>query len=149
MAYERPTRQTPRDLFLVLRIVHAAMMVSVLVYGGVVAMVTRPPPPDSVVAWAPKPRTDVPETTTAVLAVIAAATLVAVSAVRRRIRPGRYTTLAILSWALTETIAVDGLVLGMVHRDVLHFLPFGAVSFVVMLLLAPRSKHLELLTPPA
>lgn len=148
MAYEPPVRQSPRDVLLVLRIVHAALITSVVVYGGVVMLVTRPPPPGTVVAGAPVARTDLPASFTAVLACVAVITLAVIVIVRRTIRPGRYAAPAIASWALAESIAVVGLLLGLLRRDMAYFLPFGAVSLIVMLLLTPRRRDLDLLAPP-
>lgn len=148
VAYERPVQQSPRDVLLVLRIVHAALITSVVVYGGVVMLVTRPPPPGTVVADAPVARTDLPPSFTAVLAGLALVTLAVIVVVRRKIRPGRYAAPAIASWALAESIAVLGLLLGLLRRDMAYFVPFGAVSLIVMLLLTPRRRDLDLLAPP-
>ena len=148
MAHQRSAQQSPRDVLIVLRIVHAALIASVVVYGGVVMLVTRPPAPGTMVADAPVARTDLPASFTAVLAVLALVTLAVIVVVRRKIRPGRYAAPAIASWALAESIAVLGLLLGLLRRDMAYFLPFGGVSLLVMLALTPTRRDLPLLGPP-
>jgi hypothetical protein len=131
------------DVLLVLRIVHAALAASILFYGGVIVLVTRAIPPENIVPGAPIARTDAPAWTLGLGALLAAALLIAVAIVRRRFRPETYAKRAITSWALTEAIAIVGLVMGMLHRDAAIFVPFGAVSFAVILLLAPRRRLFE------
>ncbi len=41
-----------------------------------------------------------------------------------------------------------GLLLGLLRRDMAYFLPFGAVSLLVMLALTPTRRDLPLLGPP-
>lgn len=148
MAHQRPAAQSPRDVLLVLHIVHAALIASVVVYGGVVMLVTRPPPPGTVVADAPVARTDLPASFTFALAGVALVILAVIFVVRRKIRPGRYAAPAIASWALAESIAVLGLLSGLLRRDMAAFVPFGAVSLLVMLALTPTRRDLDRIGPP-
>ncbi len=48
---------------------------------------------------------------------------------------------SIISWALCEVIAILGLVVGILYRSLTPFMPFLAVSVLLMLLLAPRRSH--------
>lgn len=122
---------------------HAAIAASVLVYAGVIALVTRPLPADLVVPGAPVARGEAPASMVWIGIAIAAVLLVAVALIRLRIRPASYVRLAITSWALTEAIAIIGLVLGLAHRDNGVFLPFGGASLALLLLLTPRRRDLE------
>ena len=144
-----------------LRIVHAAIASTVLVYAAMLSLLTRRPP-DSTVA-----RETPPAGLTWMLGAIAAIVLVAAVLVRRRAQvrarrlfdeapppapAGRgragnpaapYFTTCLLSWALAEVVAVLGLVLGFLHWQLTPFLPFGAVSLAALLYLAPRRRELE------
>lgn len=138
---------------LTLRIVHAAMMMSLAVYGMVLLMVTRagpagePVPAAEVELRAPRGEPPGPVFTIA-LAAVAAVTIAGIFFIRARWRRSRtsrleYFTLCILLWALAESIAVYGLVLGFLHHALLPFVPFAAVSLLVMVILAPRRSHLS------
>jgi hypothetical protein len=131
----------PADVFLVLRIVHIAMLASLLVYAGVVVLVSRPPPADAVVAGLVPARRPPPASLTWATTIAAVAAVLALILVRRR--RASYTTVSITSWALCEAIAVCGLVLAMAHRALGPFVPFGAASLALMVLLAPRRRHLD------
>jgi hypothetical protein len=144
---------------IVLRIVHVCMMVTIVVFGGLMAIVTHPAG-DAMAGSAAPVRGAPPPFLTPIMAALAATTLAAIALVRRRMAtarergPGtteaaqprptsRLYVGAILSWALAESIAVDGLVLGIAHRDMAAFLPFAAVSLAVLLLLWPRRGHIQ------
>jgi hypothetical protein len=142
----------------VLRILHAALAGSVLLYGGIAALLTRNPP-DSLAERAAPPGYLTPVLAVAAVVVLAAAILVRRQTVVRgrdrmfeenpsaapdaRARTASYLTRKILSWALVEAAAIFGLVLAFVHWDLMQFLPFGAASMLVLLLLAPTRRELE------
>jgi F0F1-type ATP synthase membrane subunit c/vacuolar-type H+-ATPase subunit K len=153
---------------LTLRILHAAMIASIAVYGLVLLTVTRagpagdPVPASEIELSAPRGQPPGPVFTLA-LAIAAAVTAAAIFFIRaralRRRRPGlydegaaappparrprlEYFTLCILSWAMAETIAVYGLVLGFLHHALLPFVPFAGASLLLMILLMPRRSHL-------
>jgi hypothetical protein len=147
----------------VLRILHAAMAGSVLLYGGIAALLTRNPP-DSLAERAAPPGYLTPVLGVAAVVVLAAAILVRRHTVARgrdrlfkedpsgrattgkpdaRARTASYLTRKILSWALVEAAAIFGLVLAFIHWDLMQFLPFGAASMLVLLLLAPTRRELE------
>lgn len=164
-----PPRGDPASALLTLRIVHAAMIVTIAVYGFVLLMVTRvgpagePVPASEVELRAPRGEPPGP-TFTIVLAAIAALTIAAIFILRARklpragkqalydeggaARPPKrrprteYFTFCILSWAMAESIAVYGLLLGFLHHALLPFVPFALVSLLVMVILAPRRQHI-------
>ena len=140
---ERQGRRISNDVLLVLRIVHVSIVLSIFVYVGVVFMVTRPPPADAVIAGLIPKRPDPPALLAPIMASVAVTTLLAVLFLRRRLARRPTTAGWVTCWALTELVAIDGLLLGMVYRDMARFLPFAAVSLAVMLLLAPRRRYLE------
>jgi hypothetical protein len=148
---DRGSGRVPGDVLLVLRIVHAALVASILLFGAMLVMVTRPPG-DPVVGASIPVRAEPPAVLTPIMAGLAAASLLGVALVRRRMArqragqlaaPARIYSASIVSWTLTESIAIDGLVLGIIHRDPVVFVPFGAVSLIVMAVLAPRRSHLQ------
>lgn len=49
----------------------------------------------------------------------------------------------IVLWAMVESIAIDGLVLGFLGHQVSTFVPFAAVALVAMLMLAPTRREAE------
>lgn len=144
-----------------LRIVHAALVASILLFGGLLAMVTQPPG-DPVVGAEIPIRAEPPAMLTPVIAALAGASLLALLIVRRRMArdrdaaanqaspdgaarrtPARVYSGSIVSWALCESIALYGLVLGIIHRGVKPFLPFAGLSLLLMVLLAPRRSHIQ------
>ncbi len=157
---------------LTLRILHAAMIASIAVYGLVLLTVTRSGPAGDPVPAAEielsAPRGEPPGPIfTVVLGIMAAITIAAVFIIRARKLPrtggraalfdegkGRapgkqkkatrteYFTLCIICWAMAESIAVYGLVLGFLHHAILPFVPFAAASLLVMVILAPRRSHM-------
>ena len=147
-----PPRGDTASALLTLRILHAAMIVSIGLYAMLLLMVTRAGPAGDPVPEAEielrAPRGQPPDDLfTLALAAVAAVTIVAVFFIRARWLRAKtsrleYFTLCILLWALTESIAVYGLVLGFLHHGLLPFVPFGAVSLLVMVILAPRKSHL-------
>jgi len=138
VAHETNEPTAPSDVLLVLRIVHAGVAATILAYWGLLALVIRPLPADAVVAGAPR-RADPSESLTWIFAALAAVALLAIPIVRGRLRPFRAAMLS--SWALADAVAVLGLVLGIVHRDMAHFLPFAGLGLAVLLLLAPRRRQ--------
>jgi len=146
------------DVLLVLRIVHAALILSIMLFGGLLVMVTRPPG-DPVIGADIPVRADPPGFIAPIMATVAGITLLVIVAVRRRMARARADAAAspeaaarararvysgsIVSWALAESIALDGLVLGIIHRDTTAFLPFAGVSLLLMIVLAPRRRHIE------
>lgn len=151
MSDPAPARGDTASAILTLRIVHAAMIMSLAVYGMVLLMVTRAGP-----AGEPVPASEIElkavrgeppgEMFTLVLALMAAITIIAIFFIRARWSRARssrleYFTICILLWALAETIAVYGLVLGFLHHAILPFVPFALVSLLVMVILAPRKSH--------
>jgi F0F1-type ATP synthase membrane subunit c/vacuolar-type H+-ATPase subunit K len=162
-----PSRGDPASQLLTLRILHAAMMASIAVYGLVLLTVTRsgpagePVPASEIELSAPRGEPPGPIFTIA-LAVVAAITAAALLYIRARALPHRhrpglydqaspapprrarleYFTLCVLTWAMAESIAVYGLVLGFLHHAILPFVPFAAASLLLMLVLAPRKSHI-------
>lgn len=147
-----PPRGDTASALLTLRILHAGMMVTIAIYGMVLLMVTRvgpagDPVPDAEIELR-APRGEPPsDVFTLALAAVAAVTIIAIFLIRSRWLRAKtsrleYFTLCILLWALAESIAVYGLVLGFLHHDLLAFVPFAAVSLLVMVFLAPRKRHL-------
>jgi F0F1-type ATP synthase membrane subunit c/vacuolar-type H+-ATPase subunit K len=145
-------------VLLVLRIVHAALILSLLLFGGLLAMVTRPPG-DPVIGADIPVRADPPAIMIPIMAALAAASLLAIYIVRRRMARDRDAVAAapvedsartrarlytgsITSWALAESIALYGLVLGIIYRGTGPFLPFAAVSLLLMIVLAPRRRDI-------
>ena len=55
----------------------------------------------------------------------------------------RLFTASVLAWALCESVALYGLILGFLHKDVMHYLPFGACALLLLLVMAPRRAQLE------
>ena len=55
----------------------------------------------------------------------------------------RLFTASIFAWALAESVAVFGLILGFLHRDVVHYLPFGACALLLLLVMTPRRAQVE------
>jgi len=149
----------PGDVLLVLRIVHAALVASILLFGGLLAMVTRPPG-DPVIGADIPVRASPPGFLVPIMAGLAGASLLAIYAVRRRmarhreaaaattaeasaLTRARLYTGSVVSWALAESIALYGLVLGIIYRGTTPFLPFAAVSLLLMIVLAPRRRHIQ------
>jgi F0F1-type ATP synthase membrane subunit c/vacuolar-type H+-ATPase subunit K len=153
MSAPAPQRGDPRSALLTLRILHAAMMASIAIYGMVLLMVTRAGPAGEPVPEAEielrAPRGEPPGPLfTAILAGVAVITIAAIFFIRARALPRdagkkdlfddssgaaprrssriEYFTLCILCWALAESIAVYGLVLGFLHHALLPFVPFAA-----------------------
>lgn len=154
----RADRSVPGDVLLVLRIVHAALIASILLFGVMLMFVIRPPGEAVVGADIPV-RADPPAYFAAIMIAMAAASMLAIYMVRRRMSRDRAAAAAttpehaarnrsrlysasIASWALCESIALYGLVLGIVHRDTGPFLPFAAVALVLLVALAPRRSHI-------
>lgn len=55
-------------------------------------------------------------------------------------------TIGILSWALCESVAINGLVLAMLTHDIRYFVPFAAVGLVSMAAYAPtRSQFIAVI----
>jgi hypothetical protein len=147
----------PGDVLRVLRILHGALVASILFYAVFILMVIRP-------AGDPVPGADIPARSgppgflLPVMVAIAAAILLVLMAVRRGMarrrdaaagvtteqapldRSAQYRD-SIISWALCEGIAIVGLVVGIAHRSLTPFMPFLGVSLLLMLLLAPRRSH--------
>jgi len=170
MSDQLTARGDRTSALLTLRIMHAAMMASIGIYGMVLLMVTRAGPAGDPVPAAEvelsAPRGEPPGPVfTVILAVAAAVTIAAIFFMRARALPRsggkkdlyadssaapapartsrmEYFTLCILSWALAESIAVYGLVLGFLHHALLPFVPFAAVSLLVIAILAPRRAHI-------
>jgi F0F1-type ATP synthase membrane subunit c/vacuolar-type H+-ATPase subunit K len=161
------SRGDPASQLLTLRIVHAAMMASIAVYGLVLLTVTRggpagePVPASEIELSAPRGEPPGPMFTI-VLAVVAAITAAVLFYIRARALPRprhprlydeaspapprrarlEYFTLCVLTWGMAESIAVYGLVLGFLHHAILPFVPFAAASLLLMLVLSPRKRHL-------
>ncbi len=152
MSDPAPARGDSASALLTLRIVHAAMMVSIAIYGMVLLVVTRAGPAGEPVPAAEielsAPRGEPPGPIfTYVLALAAAVTVAGIFLIRARWNRARtsrleYFTLCILLWAMAESISVYGLVLGFLHHALFPFVPFAAASILVMVILAPRRSHL-------
>lgn len=55
----------------------------------------------------------------------------------------RLFTASIVAWALAESVAIYGLVLGFLHMDVMRYLPFAACALVLLLVMTPRRAQVE------
>jgi hypothetical protein len=147
-----------------LRILHGAMMASVLIYGLILVTVVKagqagePVTAADAVARAAAPAEPPGPIFTIVLVVLSAVSILGLLLFRARKLPGKdalfgggprkvsrssYFVICIASWAFAESIAVYGLLLGFVHRDVTLFLPFAGASLLVLLYLRPQRAHLE------
>jgi len=165
MSDPAPQRGDSASQILTLRILHAAMMASIAIYGLVLVTVTRsgpagdPVPASEIELSAPRGQPPGSSLTIA-LAIVAVVTAAAAFALRARALPRRrglyddgaatparrsrleYFTLCIICWAMAESIAVYGLVLGFLHHAIMPFVPFAAGSLLLMIILAPRKSHL-------
>jgi hypothetical protein len=143
------------------RIVHAGLMASVVMYAAILVMITQQP------ATTPLPTFD-PMIAMLIAAIYGAITLVGVIPVMQRaflpprdriaservdlddpqvaalLQPKlmRLRTGLIFTWALCESVAVGGLVIGLLFRSLTYFLPFGAVALLAMLYHAPTESLL-------
>ena len=161
---ERGQGQIPGDVLLVLRIVHAALVASILLFLGVVTLVTRPPA-DPVVSVDTPVRAEPPPVVAMAMIAAGGISLVALLLVRRRMARARdaargstdpqagkralarYYTGSIVSWALAESIALCGFILAIIHREPSRMYPFAAVGVVLMVVLMPRRRDLESVPP--
>jgi hypothetical protein len=130
--------QAPIEVSPVMRIVHLSMVATVLIYGGLMFMLTRPPSDPLFDASLVANRVVPGPIFTWVFAGVAACCVVAIAVLQRRIAGSSTFIFAIICWALCDAIAICGLILAMLHRSLEHFLPFAGVSLVVLLLLTPR-----------
>ncbi len=128
-----------------LRILHGALVLSILIYGGIAYYLATS---GSLQASMGAEQARI---LTIVLGALGAAELIgvfifrgrALEAVKTKPDPmAAYFVISIISWALTEAVAIYGLVLTIVRADVTFFYPFGGASLLVMLLFAPRQEHL-------
>ena len=55
----------------------------------------------------------------------------------------RLVTASVVAWALAESVALYGLILGFLYKDVMHYLPFAACALVLLLVMTPRRAQLE------
>lgn len=151
-----PGRPTPIDAaLLMMRLLYAALLVSVGVYVVVVHVITLPaspgvrPPPDDMLRLG--------------LAGVAAVLGLAAPFVRRLLMPARARTpvaapapthLAprafarvftahIVAWAMCEAVTVIGVVLFFLTRDPAALYPFAAGTVLLFVVLAPRRGVLE------
>ncbi|MEW5975145.1 MAG: hypothetical protein AB1898_04985 [Acidobacteriota bacterium] len=127
------------------RVIHTAMVVSILAYLGIayVVLSRRDPVPGGEGILA------------SVLYVLSGLTIVGVFAVRRLVLPApdelktasgdssemisKYRMGSIISFVLCEAIALYGLVLAFVSGSMAHLLRLAAVSIVLLLFLYPRN----------
>jgi hypothetical protein len=144
---------------LVLRILHSVLMMSILMYGVIVYVITRQPmterPPDA------------PMIQVALWAMSAVTLLVGVPLARLKMMPSRKPlelteeplpsplpveaqralrrafSASIVSWALCESVAVYGVVVGVTEHRLDPFFPFGAASLGSIALLVPTRRLLE------
>lgn len=145
-----------------MRLVHAALTAAVGIYVVVVAVLVRRPadPQAGAAAIGVLPYA---------FAAAAVGSLVALVVLRRKMMPareppaqladriadddplpeparralGKVFAASIVTWALAESVAIYGFVLGILLRDVRPMLPFAAVSIAVLLAYAPRRALLE------
>lgn len=150
-----PGRPTPIDAaLLMMRLLYAALLVSVGVYVVVVHVITLPaspetrPPPDDMLRLT--------------LAGVAAVLGLGAPFVRRLLMPARALTPAapapthlaprafarvftahIVAWAMCEAVTVIGVVLFFLTRDPAALYPFAAGTVLLFVVLAPRRGELE------
>ena len=138
-----------------IRILHAALLASLAIYGVVVVFVTQQP--------STTPITVDPGVLVPIFGGLAAAILLVVEPLlRRRLMPARVAfpgrepdldavadgavlaaltklrVALIVSWSLCESIGVLGLMAGFVFHDARYFAPFAVVAAGAMLAYAPR-----------
>lgn len=148
------------QIWMQFRVLHATLLASLLIYGVMVAFVTRGP--------ATTPITMDPGLVLPLLGGVAAAVLVVlVPLLRRRLMPARegfpghepdldavadgavlaalnkLRTALIVSWSLCESVGVMGLVAGFLFLEPLYFVPFGVAALGAMLAYAPRRSLLD------
>ena len=147
------------QIWMQIRILHAALLGSVLIYGVVVVIVTRQPAPAS--------QLDASLMLPVLGGVGAALLLVLLPFLRQRMMPAREAfpgeaadldvepdervtaaltklrVALILTWALCESVGVLGLIAGFLFREPLYFAPFGAVAIGAMVAYAPRHALLD------
>lgn len=134
MATSQPS---PEAQFRMLRILHAALTASIFVYGAIVYLVVVNGPAQESPAQA--------TTILIALAVGAASVMGAIPFLRAQLLPkaqnaqARF-TVAILTWALCESIAVFGLVASFVTRWTWPFFAFALVSLIHMMIYRPRRE---------
>ena len=127
------------------RVLHAALLASVLIYGVVVVIVTRQPAPPSQLD------------ASVMLPVFLRQRMMPA----REVFPGEAADLdvepdelvngaltklrvaLIVTWALCESVGVLGLIAGFLFREPLYFAPFGAVAIGAMVAYAPRHALLD------
>lgn len=154
------------------RIVYAALMLSILMYGVLAFAVTGAATDplegaDAAEAAAAVEQTVPPAALTYILAGVGVICLIAAIAVRRTAAPwrkrpelfeqdtdtvaktkaiaspaGHYFTRSIIAWALCEATAIFGLVLALVHQNGDYYLPFASAAIIAMLLVAPKAADL-------
>lgn len=131
--------QTPAQARQILKILHLALTSSVAIY-GVVAFVATPARdagfhrPTDVILY--------------VLAGLAATMLIVVAPmIHRMMMPPvaeretaghKVKVASIVTWALCESAAVNGLIAAFLYREPLYFLPFGAAAVAGLIVFAPR-----------
>lgn len=153
----------PPSSLLVMRIVHAAITVSIGMYAVVLSNVSgqdraRPNgPPDldvltyvfmgisavelAIVFLVLRPRLLPPWARTGRAEALAGPAPEPGAAARQAI--ARYVVLSIIGWAITESVAIYGLILGFLKFEMKPFLPFAGVAVAALLLQAPRKAHVD------
>lgn len=156
------TRRSIGGATLVLRLVHAALAVSLGIYVLVLYLMFQQPPPN------PPQTFEHLATMFYILAAVAAGTLVAIPVVRSLMLPRRLPpqqrderlddetrsraasqalqklfAASIVSWAMAESAAMYGLVLSFMMREMWPYFAFGAPALAAMLLAMPRRSLVE------
>lgn len=142
---------------------HFMLMGSVAVYNMVMFFVTRAPPST------PPQTFEQMQVMFIAMAVVSVAVLVAMVVLRGRMMPprqpaeqlrddipadeelspsarsalGKLFVASILTWALAESVAIYGLILGFLMHERWPLYPFSAVALVAMLIYAPRRSLFE------
>jgi hypothetical protein len=152
---QNPPRTIEASMF-TLRILYVALLACVGIYGFI----------SYVLAAQPGPNAPAPVLLYALIGV-AAATTVVLPVLRGRLLPptrspsslaesattgplgeaggraaGRYFTACIISWALSESIAIDGLILVQLSHQLVHYLGFAAGALVNFALYRPSADFL-------
>lgn len=162
MAEPNPTRALLAPRMLVLRILHAALVASLAIYVVVGKLAFGTPDPD-----APAPPTyETMQVIFWMLAAIGGSMLVGIPFIRARLMPRRaplrpnanpitevtrpagmaikrYLNASLMTWALCESVAIYGLVLMFMMRDVWPYPIFAVPAAAMMFYYRPTPAELE------
>jgi hypothetical protein len=124
----------------ILKIIHLALIASVVIYGGIAFAISAQP--------TATPHQRPGDLLLYVLAGVAATVLVVVAPMMHRTlmpppderdaKVDKVRSASIVTWALCESAAINGLIAALLYREPLYYLPFGAAAIAGMIVFAPR-----------